>query len=122
MAKAQSLDTPNRIRQLRLDRDMKLDDLRKLLGTSKSQLARLETGERDLTLPWMQRIAAALGVTPADLLWPVDSGLERAEREWIDIARDVPAANRAAINTFMEHQQPFRAAPDVTDLVPRKTG
>lgn len=59
---------PNRIRELRERRDMTQDALATAAGTSKMQISRLERGERRLTQNWMERIAAALGVHPAELL------------------------------------------------------
>lgn len=39
-----------------------------MVGTSRQQIARLENGDRRLTVGWMQRVAKALGVDPADLI------------------------------------------------------
>ena len=61
-------DTMNRIRELRHARRLSLVVTAKLAGTTVQQLSRLELGERRLTVDWMRRIAAALGVRPADLL------------------------------------------------------
>lgn len=58
----------NRIRELRKARDWTAEDLGSRVGTSGVQITRLETGERRLTVDWMNRIAAALQVTPGELL------------------------------------------------------
>ncbi len=58
----------NRIRELREQRGMTTAQLAAAAGTSQPQITRLERGERKLSEEWMVRIAAALGVTPADLL------------------------------------------------------
>jgi transcriptional regulator with XRE-family HTH domain len=63
-----SRDTMNRIRELRHARRMSLVETARLAGTTVQQLSRLELGERRLTIDWMDRIAAALGVSPAELL------------------------------------------------------
>lgn len=39
-------------------------------GTSQPQIKRLEAGERELTVPWAERIAPHLGVTPVELMFP----------------------------------------------------
>jgi transcriptional regulator with XRE-family HTH domain len=61
---------PNRIRELRRAADMTLEQLAELVDSSAPQIARLEKGERRLTVDWMTRLALALGVTPQDLLQP----------------------------------------------------
>ena len=86
----QSLDTMNRIRELRHARRLSLVETARLAGTTVQQLSRLELGERRLTVDWMQRIAVALGVRPADLLPQageqigefIQSGVERNLIRW----------------------------------------
>jgi transcriptional regulator with XRE-family HTH domain len=60
----------NRIRDLRKARGMTLADLAAACvpPTTAQTIGRLETGTRQLSLAWMQRIAAALGVDPASLM------------------------------------------------------
>lgn len=58
----------NRIAKLREQRGLTQADLAKLVNSTQPQIQRLERGERRLTEDWMRRIAAALGVDPADLL------------------------------------------------------
>ena len=59
---------PNRIKELRSRAGLSQDDLAKKVGTSRQQIARLEDGDRRLTVGWMQRVAKALGVEPSDLI------------------------------------------------------
>ncbi|APG30461.1 Transcriptional repressor [Granulibacter bethesdensis] len=58
----------NRIRELRSARGLSQAKLAEKAGTSAQQIQRLEAGDRRLTTGWMERIAAPLGVTAADLL------------------------------------------------------
>jgi transcriptional regulator with XRE-family HTH domain len=58
----------NRIRELRIARNLTLEEVALNVGTSVQQLSRLERGARRLTDDWMRRIARALYVRPADLL------------------------------------------------------
>jgi transcriptional regulator with XRE-family HTH domain len=108
----------NRVRELRLAAELTLAELAAAVGTTTSHIQRLETGGRDLNLGWMERISRALNCLPADLLLPEHGGLAPDERDWIETGRAVPSANRAAINTFMEHQKPFRhdGPADIVDL------
>ncbi len=110
----------NRIRELRLARGLTLGKLAAQANTSIGQVARLETGQRELTQHWMQRLAKPLGCTPSDLMLPDDGGLDPRERELIEILREVPDNARAAIYSVAESQTPFRPSPLEDDL--RKRG
>ena len=101
---------PNRIRVLRKAAGKTLQQLAPGAGISFHHLAKIETGERELTHPVMERVAAALGVPVADLLLPQEGGLTEHERRLIDTYRQVPPAARAALDAVAESQQPFRGA------------
>ena len=60
----------NRIRDLRKAKGLTLADLAAACDppTTAQTIGRLETGMRSLSLTWMNRIAAALGVDPASLM------------------------------------------------------
>jgi transcriptional regulator with XRE-family HTH domain len=67
---------PNRIRELRMARNMSQQAVADLVGVSKVTISDLERGEMRLDVEYMKRIAAALSVPPhkpvtaADLLPP----------------------------------------------------
>ena len=60
----------NRIRDIRKAKGLTLADLAAACDppTTAQTIGRLETGMRQLSLTWMNRIAAALGVEPASLM------------------------------------------------------
>jgi len=60
----------NRIRDIRRARSLTLADVaaRCAPPTTAQTIGRLETGLRRLTLPWLERIAAALEVAPGELV------------------------------------------------------
>jgi transcriptional regulator with XRE-family HTH domain len=60
----------NRIRDIRKAKGLTLADLAAACSppTTAQTIGRLETGMRQLSLGWMNRIAAALGVEPASLM------------------------------------------------------
>jgi transcriptional regulator with XRE-family HTH domain len=58
----------NNLHDLRLQRGLSLADVAKAAGTSRSQIQKLESGERLLTLAWMIRLAKALNVSLIELL------------------------------------------------------
>ncbi len=58
----------NRIRELRRGRGFTLQNLAERADTTNQQISRLERGERRLTTGWMERLAGALGCSPAALI------------------------------------------------------
>ncbi len=64
MTKPDSEMTDNTIRAMRLKKGMTLDQLAKILGTTPTQISRLETGKRKLTLEWLQKLTEAIDEYP----------------------------------------------------------
>ncbi len=60
--------TGNHIREYRAARSWSLQKLADACQTSKSQIDKLEKGQRRLTVEWMVRLAKPLGCDPRDLL------------------------------------------------------
>jgi phage repressor protein C with HTH and peptisase S24 domain len=75
---------PNPLRTLRESRDLSLAALADLVGTTRQQIHKLETGERRLSIDWLLKLASALGVEPKDLLpseqAPAFGGLAESSR------------------------------------------
>ncbi len=61
----------NRIAEWRHRRGLTLEQLAARTETTHQQVQRLEKGQRRLTVDWMQRLAMALDIAPAELL-PLD--------------------------------------------------
>ena len=59
---------PNHLRAWREAAELSLDTVAEAMGTDKTQVSRLERGERRLTVPWMQRFATAIHRPPEALL------------------------------------------------------
>ncbi len=59
---------PNRIREWRERRGFSMQGLADRASTGKSQIDKLERGDRRLTMDWMVRLSVALDCAPADLL------------------------------------------------------
>ena len=75
----------NRIKELRVARGWSQEDLAQAAGTTNQQIGRLEKSARSLTVEWMERLAAPLGVQPQDLIYvpsevPVTGFLEAGGR------------------------------------------
>jgi repressor LexA len=60
----------NRIAELRRAKGLTAEALAELAGTKKTQLGKLERGERRLSDHWAARLAPHLGVQPYELLMP----------------------------------------------------
>ncbi len=59
---------PNKIKLYRQTKGWSLQQLAEATGTSKSQIDKLEKGQRRLSVDWMVRLAKPLGCDPRDLL------------------------------------------------------
>ncbi len=62
------MGAPNRIRELRMLAGLSQQTVADRVGVSKVTISDLERGNMRLDVEYMKRIAAALNVTPADLL------------------------------------------------------
>src|SRR3546814_15393851 len=77
-----------RIRQLRTERGLTLDELAAAVGRAPSQLSMIENGPREAKLPLLQLIARALGTPLATLL--ASSPLDDRATITIALARAEP--------------------------------
>jgi predicted transcriptional regulator len=55
------------VRRIRIDRNLKIKELGKLVGVSYQQIQKYETGQNELSITSMKKIAAALEVDPCDI-------------------------------------------------------
>jgi transcriptional regulator with XRE-family HTH domain len=97
----------NRIRDIRKAKGLTLADLAAACDppTTAQTIGRLETGMRQLSLAWMNRIAAALGVEPATIM--------RAETAApAQIVAELAAAGPEALSTPREALVPSTLAFD----------
>ena len=60
----------NRIREEREKKGWSQSELAERCNTTNQQISRLEAGQRELTLSWMERLGRALGVNPVHILPP----------------------------------------------------
>ncbi|MCX9146433.1 helix-turn-helix domain-containing protein [Erythrobacter sp. WG] len=89
----------NRIRDIRKAKGLTLADLAAACAppTTAQTIGRLETGTRQLSLTWMNRIAAALGVEPAALMRAEASAPARIVAELGPSGPEALAAPREAL-------------------------
>jgi transcriptional regulator with XRE-family HTH domain len=103
-------EMPNKIREMRIARDWSQDQLAAAAHCSKAQISDLERGNRSLDIDWMRRIAAALGVTPGELLSRADNPLlpEGDERDIVERYRHGSAEQRGSLARVAEALIPVR--------------
>ncbi len=102
----------NRIRDIRKAKGLTLADLAAACDppTTAQTIGRLETGTRQLSLVWMNRIAAALGVEPASLM--------RADpQETAQIVAELVASGAQALAAPREALLPSELADGPAPLV-----
>lgn len=87
----------NRIKEIREALGMTQAELARRVGAVQSQIGFLERGERRLTVEWMGRIAAALGVAPQDLMNSPALQLGENEVERVDLGDRGAVAEALAI-------------------------
>jgi transcriptional regulator with XRE-family HTH domain len=89
----------HRLKELRLAAHLTQEELAELVGSTKGQIANLESGTRGMTLTWLRRLARALGVRAADLLTEQDNPRRCDELEWgvVQQLRCVRQEDRARI-------------------------
>ncbi len=80
-------NAPNRLRYWRQMRGLSLQQLADGTGTSKSQIDKLERGERRLTVDWMVRLAKPLACDPRDLL-PIEISNTPSKKEYGNRRKD----------------------------------
>lgn len=104
-------ELPNRIRELRSDRQWSQSALAERVGCSKVQISDLERGNRGLDLDWMRRIANAFEVSPADLLTQKDNPdhLSPEEREFIQRFRAMGSAEREMLQRVADVHPTYQA-------------
>jgi transcriptional regulator with XRE-family HTH domain len=102
----------NRIRDIRKAKGLTLADLAAACDppTTAQTIGRLETGTRQLSLVWMNRIAAALGVEPASLM-------RAGPAETAQIVAELVASGAQALTTPREALLPSELADGPAPLV-----
>lgn len=116
-----AIDTlPNRIRALRKERGMTLEDLGEQLGLSAQMVGALERGQRSLNDAHRLAIARVLGVDVADTYLPeqTPNTVPPGERDFLNDYFALPPPLRAAVR---EHTRQLRqwGAPPPAEEAPK---
>lgn len=80
---------------------MTQQNLADLLGTSQSQIFKLETGLRTLDIVWIDRFARALQIAPWMLIADPKTILDERDRELLSRYRALPENLRAAVDSIL---------------------
>ncbi|MDI3287396.1 helix-turn-helix domain-containing protein [Polyangium sp. 15x6] len=98
-AKPLCLKVGNRVRELRQERGMSLQDLASAGAMSKGQLASIEQGLAAITIETIERIALALGVPSLCIItFPADDELNHI----VELARKLPKGERRKLRKELE--------------------
>lgn len=89
----------NRIREIRVQKGLTLADVAAACTppTTAQTIGRLETGMRNLSLAWMNRIAGALGVQPELLLATKSNPITKVVAVLTDAGVEAPKGQREAV-------------------------
>ena len=104
-----------RIRSLRLAKDLKQAELDEAAGLPRSSVSKIETNKREATASELTRIARTLGVTLDMLVSSDDAFVYREEIKIIEALREIPFADYQRILRTLEAQVYF-AAKDAKEL------
>ena len=98
----------NRIAELRKQARLTQESLATLVKTGKSQIVKLENGDRRLSDHWASRIAPHVGVQPYELFMPTGGDAQRAALRLVPLVGNISCGDwQAAI------QQPDGMVPSV---------
>ena len=92
----------NYIAHYRNLRDLTQEELAESIGTSQTQIMRLENGLRKFTMEWAEKLATPLLCSPIDLLFGPDQELSSEERQAITTFRTLPPDERNNFLVMME--------------------
>lgn len=87
----------NCLKELRDAAGLSQEELAELVGTSQAQINRLETGKREMTLAWAQRLGTALRVSWTRLLPRDELGFDPATLAMLDLFAEMNPDQRDAI-------------------------
>ncbi len=109
---------PNRIREWRLERELKQRELGDLVGLTGVMISHLETGRRDPGLKQLQSIARVLKVDTVDLLSRDDNPIlmNDGARDFMRVYTHIPEPAREGLQQVAENLAGFRAQPAVLPM------
>jgi len=87
------------VRRERTRAGLTLDELAERIGTTRQHLQRMETGQRNISLEWLAKIAGALDVPIARLIQGGD-GLTDEERDLVAFIRANPVHRKIILSTY----------------------
>lgn len=100
----------NFIKDYRIKKNLTQERLAELIGTSKVQISRLETGERRLNMDWLEKIAKALGVREGALI----SDMSESENGY---NKDIIADIFVTVEEFLLKNKRILPSKDKIELV-----
>lgn len=96
-----------RIRRIREERKMTLEDLAKILGKSKGYISKLETGKKPINLENLHKISEVLKVDITDL-FPNKEKIENpftGDEDWVFVINELKEKGFSAGEVFLKMAQ-----------------
>lgn len=104
----------NRIRELRKKAGLTQTQLGERVGLHQTQIGKIENNDRNLTIEWARRIAAALDTQVADILGDDDNPMRLSEDEQL-LIRQFRAAPLDMRSIALQVIKPLLGQPDQLD-------
>ncbi len=97
----------NRLTEIMKEKGIKAPKLAELANTTNQQIYRLMKGQRGMDIAWLERLAKALDVSPADLITDgkVKTTPGAAQSATVNVVVDASTACMAAINELKAQKQ-----------------
>lgn len=87
------------LRRFRTAKNLSIGQVAEAVGTSRQHMQRMETGERNISLEWLMKLAEFYGVPVGQLIRDGD-GLSDLERDIISFLRDNPQDAKILLSTY----------------------
>lgn len=97
------------LRRFRTAKNLSIGQVAEAVGTSRQHMQRMETGERNISLEWLIKLAAFYDVPVGQLIRDGD-GLSDQERDMIEFLRDNPQDAKILLSTFAALQDARKPA------------
>ena len=93
---------PNRLREVREAQNVSQTELAERMGTSRGQIIKLETGERRLSLDWIEKAAAALNVRMSEIIEGSDETEAELTHALIEKFMQLDTAKKRLVLTIID--------------------
>ena len=102
----------NQVKKLRKERNLTLEGLGELIGATKGQVSKIETGAQPLTENWIKRLSKGLDVEPWEIIKEKKAAEDDQFQQIEDMWDEFQEENREELVTFMSNLLKVQKAKD----------